>query len=653
MAESPASDHGGVDDVPLTDDGSDRHHRLRLLLAVVLGVVLLGIWGVAAGLEGYRAAQDLEQARAELTAAEGLLRDGELTLARGQLDAAVAASASAADRLSAPYVVPLRIVPWLGPNLRAATALSTTARDVGSDAAVLLDVAAVIVSDDRTQAPGEISLEYLEELAPPTRSLVTTLEDAVGEVAALDPDPLLGRIVRAREVFLELVEPNLDQAIVAADLLEVMPSFLGEDGPRTYLVGAAALSELRGSGGLLGSWTLMTADQGQMRFEEFIDLDDLPEVERQVRPPTEEFGERYRGLGSLYNWRNVNLSPDFPAVAQVLLGLYEQSGDIQLDGVIVADTVVFERLSARAGGIEVPGFGRLAPQDTLRFVGLDAYDAFDSDEERKRVLGATATATFAELFQILDDDDVPATVEMLADIAQGGHLRMYSRDDRVQPVLERAGVAGQLPTDPGESAGVFLNNFAENKLDFFAERTIEHHVRLEEGGSTSAEVTVALYNRSPTEGHRRGVLGPWVDGLDAGDIRWHVLFTCGLGCELLEQPRLDHVGGTEQGRTVHDHLTTLRAEEQERLHYETRTPDGWHVNDDGDLEVEIVHLVQPTMHGSELRIVLEVPEGFTVVEHGPDAVAADGEVVWDGLVSGTVSLSVVLAGDAEGLRAGA
>ena len=641
MAETPGTDDGGAAAADADAATGDGDRRSWLPAALLLGVILFGVWGVAAGITGFRAAQDLEQARADLTGAERLLRDAELSLAREQLDRAVESSARAADRLTAPYVVPLRIVPWLGPNLRAATTLSITARDVGTDTAELLDVAAVIVSDDRTQEPGEISLEYLGELAPPTRALVTTLEGALDEVAALEPDPLLGRIVRGRELFLELVEPNLDQAVVAADLLEVMPAFLGEEEPRTYLVAAAALSELRASSGLMGSWTLMTADEGRMHFEEFVDIDDLPAVAGPVDPPTAEFDERYRSLGSLSNWRNVNLSPDFPAVAQVLLALYEQSGDVDIDGVIVADTVVFERLSARADGIEVPGFGRLAPEDTLRFVGLDAYDAFDTDDERKRVLGATATATFAELFQILEDDNVPATVEMLVDIAQGGHLRLYARDDRVQPVLGRAGVAGELPTDPGESVGVFLNNFAENKLDFFAERAVDHRVRLGEDGSTHAEVEVVLHNGAPTEGHRRGVLGPWVDGVEAGDTRWHVLFTCGIGCELLEEPELDHVGGTERGRTVHDHLTTVRSGAREELRYETRTPDGWR-EVDGRIEVEVVHLAQPTLRGSALRLVVEVPEGQRVVEHSPDARVEDGEVVWEGEASGPVSLSVVL-----------
>ncbi len=631
------------------DQDQNQGERSWRAAAVVLAAVLLLIWGVTAAVSGYRASQELEQAREQLSDAERLLRDAELLEAREQLELATTSSAQAADRLTAFHVRPLRIIPWLGPNLRAATTLSITARDVSGDTAALLDTATSLVGGDRSREPGEISLGHLVELAPPARSLVTTLETGLEEVAALDPQPLLGRLVQARELFLDLVEPTLASAQVAADLLEVMPEFLGEDGPRTYLVGAAALSELRGTSGLIGSWTLLTADQGRLDFEEFIDIDDLPEVEQQARPPSEEFATRYSGVGGLYNWRNVNYSPHFPSVAEVLIRLYEQSSGIDIDGVMLADTVVFDRLATRAGGIEVPGVGRVPPEDTLRFVGLDAYDAFDSDEERKRVLGATATATLAELFQILEGDDVPATAEMLADIAQGGHLRLYAADARIQSVLERAGVAGELPDAPGESVGVFLNNFAQNKLDFFAERRVEHRVTLEPDGITRAEVEVELHNGAPTEGHTRHVLGPWVDDVEAGDTRWHVLFTCGIACELIEEPRLDHVGGTERGRTVHDHLTTVRSGEQDRLRYVTRTPQGW-VQAEGRVEVVVEHLLQPTVEGSALRLSVEVPEGMRVVESSPDARVEQDEVVWEVVDSGRLTFTVEFEGDLSTLR---
>ncbi len=636
---------------PVTPGYEDRPSSGRsLLVRVIVGAVvaggLLGVWGIAAGATAFSAARELVVARDELSASERSLRDAELTIAREQLTAAVDASSSASSRLNRIHMVPLRVVPVLGPNLRAATTLSDTARDVGSAAAELLDVAAVIVSDDRSQEPGEISLEYLEELGPPLRELVTTLQHSTAEVVELDPQRLIGRITDARGRFLEVVEPNLEQAALAADLIEALPSFLGEDEPRTYLVGAAALSEIRGSGGLLGSWTVMRASEGKMSFEAFVDVDELPVPTGDVASPSDDFERRYARYGGLRTWRNVNISPDFPAVAEVVMRLYEEGGGDPVDGVIVADAVVFERLSERSGGLQVPGVGRLAPQDTLQFVGLDAYAAFDDDDQRKRVLGATATAAFAELFQILEDDDVPATVEMLASIADGGHLLMHVRDGSIQPVFERAGVAGELPHVDGESVGIFVSNFAENKLDYFSERSIDHHIRLADGGVTHATIGTRIVNDAPQEGYPRAVLGPWVEGTAAGENVSLVTVACSRSCTFTTVPDAAGDGGAEQGRPMQDAIVRTRAGETLQLTYETTSRSGWRIVD-GQLVVEVDDLIQPTIHGTTLRVRIDVPPGYEVVAAPPGAQVEGDHVVWEDGASGRTRLSFAFSRSPE------
>ena len=619
---------------------------VRIVIGLVVVGGLLGVWGIAAGATSLSAARELNVARDELSAAEASLRDAELTIAREELAAAVDASASASIKLNRLYVVPLRVLPLVGPNLRAATTLSHTARDVGSAAGELLDVAAVIVSDDRSQEPGEISLEYLEELAPPLRELVTTLQRSTAEVAELDPQHLIGRIADARGRFLEVVEPNLEQAVLAADLVETMPSFLGEDEARTYLVGAAALSEIRGSGGLLGSWTVMRASEGKMSFEAFVDVDELPVPTADVASPSDDFERRYARYGGLRMWRSANISPDFPAVAEVLMRLYEEGGGDPVDGVIVADAVVFERLSERSGGLQVPGVGRLAPEETLQFVGLDAYAAFDDDEERKLVLGATATAAFAELFQILEDDDVPATVEMLASIADGGHLLMHVRDESIQPVFVRAGVAGELPGVKGESFGLFVSNFAENKLDYFSQRSIDHHIRLADGGVTHATIDARIVNDAPQEGYPRAVLGPWVEGAVAGENISLVSASCSRSCAFTAVPDASNDGGAERGRPMQDAIERTLAGETLQLTYETTSQSGWRIID-GLVVVEVDDLIQPTIGGTTLRVRIDIPPGHEVVEVPPGAQVEDGSVVWENEASGRTRLSFAFARSPE------
>jgi hypothetical protein len=615
---------------------ADRPGRaLRVVVSGLLALGLLGMWAVAAAGSGIAAYRDLEAARGDVVRAEAQLRDAELTDARASLAVGVERADRASVRLRRPWVVPLRMLPWVGPNVWAATVLSDTARDNGDAAAGLLDAAAVIVSDERNQELGEVSLTYLGELAPPARELADTLTRTTLEVQQLTAGSLIGPVARAREQFLGLVEPNLDQVVLAADFLEVMPAFLGEDEPRTYLVGAAALSEIRASGGLLGSWTVLTADQGRLSFDDFVDVDTLPLTDAAVVAPSVDYERRYARFDALRQYRNANLTPDFPSAAQVLTELWTEGGGAPVDGIIMADPIVYERLAQRSGGLDVAGYGTLAPEDTLRFVALDAYDVFLDDDQRKQVLGATATAAFAEMFQILEDDDVPATLEMLTDLADGGHLRINTRDEQVQELMQRAGVAGELPQVGGESVGFFTNNIAGNKVDWFEERRIDHHVQLLTDGVTRATLTIDLVNDAPMEGHRRGVLGPWTDLTQVGDNLLLTSFTCSITCDVTSAAAGSTDGGTEFGRPMRDSTVLIPSGEQRRWRYATSSTDAWRF--DGDrIVLEVDHLVQPTLHGTHLTLRVNIPPDTTVVETPEGAEQRGDEIVLREQVSGRV-----------------
>ncbi len=633
-------------------EAGGRRRSLRVLL-ILLGVaVLLAVWAAAAGVSVLSAYGDLQQARSDAGAAERLLRDAELSEARDALADAIVHAEAASDQLNRPYVVPLRWVPVAGPNLRVATTLADGAHDGGTAAADLLDVAAVIVSDDRTQDPGEISITYLRELGPPARTLADTLEETFDRLEATSDRALLGRVEAARTEFLELVGPNLEQAVLAADLLEVMPRFLGEDGPRTYLLGAGALSELRGSGGLLGSWSMLTIDEGRMEFDDFVDVDELPAPDGDVTAPSQDHERRYQPRAGLREWRQVNFTPHFPSAAEVMLELWEDGGNAPVDGVIVADTVVFERLAARAGGLTVPGVGTFGPDEILRFVGLDAYDVFDDEDERKAVLGAVATSAFAEIFEILEDDDVPRTVEMLLDLADGGHVNIYTRDDRVQEVFGRADVDGALPTEPGESPGVFVNNTAQNKVDWFTDRWVDHRIELLPGGATRSTITVGFANEAPTEGFSRGVIGPWRERTEAGDNLSVVTFTCSVSCEVVRAPETASDGGTELGRPMWDSTELVPAGGQHELTFVTETAEGWHLDEGPTLVVDVDHLAQPTLRGVDLRVGVAIPTDTTVVAAPDGATERDGHVMVDQRASGRTSFRFVFDGQDLPVEAG-
>lgn len=606
--------------------GPRRRWRLLLALGLLVGSI---VWVVAVVATLGRAAIDLRDARTSLRAAEAELRSADLSEARDHLDDAHAEATSASRRLGAVHVWPLRAVPFAAPNLRAVTALSDAARDVTGAAGELLGVASGIVHDDREAVPGEVSIAYLQELAPALRRLADTLATSTVRVEETGHARLVGPLARVRDDYLALASPLVDRTAIGARMAEAMPAFLGADGPRSYLVAAASLSELRGGGGLIGSWSVLTADDGHLSFASFEDIGVIERTfdDAAVAAPSAEYAERYRRYGGLRFWRNANLSAHFPWTAEVLLALWEADGRPPLDGVILTDPVVIEAVVERSGPVEVADVTTLTADTVRSFVGLDAYAVFDDDEERKRVLGAAATASFERMIELLDDADVVATVETLVALADSGHLQVYARDEQVQQALVEASVAGALDSRPGEFAAVVVNNVAANKVDYFTERDVEHRVTLAPDGVTHGEVTVRFDNTAPRDGLPRHVLGPWVGALDAGDNLSNVTFLCGPGCEVVDSSQPVTALGTEVGHPAHDLRVAVPAGERLGLRFVTRTDGAWTTRPDGSIGLTVRHRSQPTIARASLRLVIDVPADHDVVAAPDGAEVHDGAIV--------------------------
>jgi hypothetical protein len=614
--------------------------RVRYLGAVL--AVLAVVWGVAVAVSGTRAAADLDAARGALFVAEHDLRLGDLASTRVHLGRAAQRAAAASDRLHGPLLSPLRAVPLVRTNLMVATTLSDVVRDAGVAGAEVLEIMEVAAGTERGSTA--IPLHELVALHGPLQELAGSLEAANATLRGASSARLLSEIATARTAFLELSEPAAEAARVGADLTATLPDLLGRDRPRRYLIGAGALSELRASGGLMGSWSLMTADAGSLDFEDFVDLDVLSSLDEDVTPPSAEYARRYGPLGGLRQWRNANLTPDFPSAAQVMIALWEAQREEPLDGVIMVDAVVFQRLAASLGGLEVPGRATLSPEETLRFVALDAYAAFDGDDdERKQVLGAVATAAFSQVLDMLADDDWPTSMLALGQLARGGHLQVYSREPRVQASLERAGVAGGLPDEDGEFAAVFVNNIAGNKVDYFTQRRVEHRVELLPDGDVRARISAEFSNSAPRAGYPRHVLGPWTDSTEAGDNLSLVSFVCGYRCAFEALPSGVSDGTTELGRPVADVHLLIPAGARRRAEVLSRTSDAWEL-EDGELVLHVRHLLQPTLRETALRLVVEIPDGWRPVGGHDGARLEGGDLVWEVTTSGLVEVTVRLTG---------
>jgi hypothetical protein len=360
-------------------------------------------------------------------------------------------------------------------------------------------------------------------LAPIIARVAETATTAVEEIEASPASGRFEQVVDARERVLELLGPIAEQADSAALLAAELPRFLGSDGPRTYLFGAATPAELRGTGGFIGSVALLRVDQGALEFGTFEPSSDLPDLPPdELPPPVPEDAERWSRYGGTGLFVNLNRTADFPSAAQAMLAHWEATRDMRLDGMVVVDPFAFEALLELSGPTEVPEYGvTLDAGSVVTFVTNEAYDTFEDATERKEVLGEVAAATFGR-FLAGDVEVAPqATVSRFAELVEEGHLVAYTADPSTQSALVSAGVAGGLGapdgTSPGDVVNVALNSGTASKVDFFAERTVEIETSLLADGGTRSTLELTVENEAPTSGVVKYVIGPNNPDLEAGD----------------------------------------------------------------------------------------------------------------------------------------
>ena len=438
-------------------------------------------------------------ARDRMEAGRDALLEGRNALLEGDPETATDAFIRAEDRFiqarghaGNPLLRVSGWLPILGRTPDAALHLANAGRDVSAAGRLLSEGLAELPGGLASLGPseGRIPIEAFELFAPSVQAAAGRLRAAEAEVARVETTWLLAPVAAARVQFESEIRP-LRRGLEAASLIVTgFPEFMGADEPRRYLFAAENPAELRGTGGLIGSVSVMTADGGRLTFTPFEANEAFPRLPAgTIEPPNEEFGRRYPEA-----WLHIllaNQTPDFPSAGLALQHIYEASRGEELDGVIAADPYALEAMLAVSGPVDHPVLGTVTSENVVELITNRAYSRVAGSTARNQVLGQV---TSIALNRFLRGAPPAAAAEAIARAAGEDHLSVLTADEEFQRGIQLARADGALPDagDAGDVLGVFVNNGGANKVDFYAERTIDYRVTLGDAGITTA--TAAIEN---------------------------------------------------------------------------------------------------------------------------------------------------------------
>lgn len=584
-----------------------RRARRRVLLTAA-GVGAFAAVGVLLGVVAWlRARPDLEEA-ADL-AAEGLelLGDDE-AFARAFLATSAERFREAERALDAWWARPARVVPVVAQHLRAGA-------DIAGVGDRLAGLAASVVSEvdlERLRVRfGTVDLAALRALAEPAATAVVEIETSHEELGEADSVWLTaGLRARLHTVRHQLGEVRAGARTVAA-VTQVLPSMLGGDGTRRYLLLVQNPAEARGSGGLPGNFGEIVARDGTVelvRTGRLRELMDARPADAAVRVGA-DVHRLYVGEEPAPLWQNVTASPDFADAATIAGQLYAQSGGRRVDGVISVDPIALDLLLELTGPVVLPeGRARLVAGEAARLFLHEQYLTFPSSAEREERIDLLDD-TIEAVWDDLTDGDVGSmreVAEVLAEAVAGRHIQIASFDPEEQEALERLGVAGTLPEPASDGVGFAVQNNSLNKIDWFVNRDARYEVTWDaRTGAARGVYSIRIANQAPAEGLPDSVIG-WGGTSDAPQRTAPGEYSALVHVYTVLEPTELLVDGQPRSLPHHRHRGWYVVPVEIRVPPGGRAAIDLRVEGDVGREWELAVVRQPSINGDDLSVLLEV-----------------------------------------------
>lgn len=245
---------------------------------------------------------------------------------------------------------------------------------------------------------------------------------------------------------------------------------LGHDKPQKYLLLFQNNSEIRATGGFIGTYGLVDLNAGQISK---IEIDGIYNPDGQmlekISPP-----DPLRFTNNRWFSRDANWFPDFPTSAQKVASLLEKTGKPSVDGVIALTPNVMVELLKITGPIEMPEYNTTVDADnfviqTEREVELEYNRA---ENRPKQFLTDLAPIVLNKIFNT-KESNWPALISALSKAFLEKHILLYSFKPELQNFIISKGWGGEIKSSPRDYLQVVNTNINGGKTDNLIQETLD------------------------------------------------------------------------------------------------------------------------------------------------------------------------------------
>jgi hypothetical protein len=358
-------------------------------------------------------------------------------------------------------------LPFVGDDARAVATVADVGHAVAHEAlAPLVAEANGGIANQLAPHGGRFDLGALQRLQPVLARARRSFDTADVRLADVHRGGLLGGVRGPLDDLGDQLG-NARSGLDAADrAVTVLPSMLGADGPRQYLLMFNNNAEVRATGGMPGAWGLLRASNGRLDLVRQGSAREFGELPEPVLPQSPAEKAIYDVLPAVF-FQDTNFTPEFPRTAELAREMFQRKYGDKVSGVVGVDTVTLGYIIGATGDISVPGGPTLTQDNAAATLLNGVYRALVDPDAQDAYFAKVARTVFDNISSGVDSPT--ALAKALAQSVREGRLHIHSFFPKEQAELDGSMIAGNVDFShgPRPQVGVYVNDATGSKMSYY------------------------------------------------------------------------------------------------------------------------------------------------------------------------------------------
>ncbi len=282
-------------------------------------------------------------------------------------------------------------------------------------------------------------------------------------------------------------EEVLDHAIAVTGLLRYM---IGVDTQRRFLIVLQNETELRPTGGFMGTVAIVDIDQGKIKNISVPGggpYDFRGTLTEHVTSPHPLWL-----VNPAWQMQDANWFPDFPESAAKTAWFYKKSGGSTVDGVIAINSSVASDLIRLLGDVSMPAYNKTITPDNVLIELQKAVEVeYDRTENKPKKILADLLPIIVQRLGVLPAEQYGDAGALLLGAFDRKQIQVYATDEQQETSLKTLGIAGEMKPVDGDYLMLVDTNIGGGKTDGHIQSKASYTVQEGKNGVLTATLTVS------------------------------------------------------------------------------------------------------------------------------------------------------------------